>query len=163
MKKHNFFSKAVMCLIAISMSAALFAGCQSKTASSTAKQTSTETSQSNNKKPNADEMKKQTQESMKTLVTAGTITQAQSDKIVAALTTKPADNKDGDKKPESNKDDSKQTSDDSKTKISPLSKLVTDGVITQAQSDAVMAKMKENFKPKDNGQSSQSTGQTSTN
>lgn len=152
MKKRNFFSKSVICLVAISMSVVLFAGCQSKTASA-ASTTTTKTSQTN--KPNADKMKTQTQESLKTLVTAGTITQAQSDKILEALTANRG-NKTGDKKEKS----SQQSGDATKTRTSPLSKLVTDGVITQAQSDAVTAKMKEKFKPKNNGQSSQSSGQT---
>jgi polyhydroxyalkanoate synthesis regulator phasin len=154
MKKSNFFSKSVICLVAVSMSVVLFAGCQSKAASTTAADTTKQTTTAT--KPSADEMKKQTQESMKTLVTAGTITQAQSDKIVEALTANRG-NKSGEKKQKSDQ----QSTDKSKTRTSPLSKLVTDGTITQAQSDAVMAKMKENFKPKNNGQSSESSGQTS--
>lgn len=152
MKKHNFFSKSVMCLLAITMSVALFAGCQSKDASSNTKQTNTQTSQSNNKKLSADEMKKRTQDSIKPLITAGTITQAQSDKIVETLTANRTNNS-GQKKSQ-NGQQGNQNSNQSKTKTSPLSKLVSDGVITQAQADAVMQKMKGNFKNKNNGQTS---------
>ncbi|AWI03269.1 hypothetical protein [Clostridium drakei] len=179
MKKHNLFSKSVMCLVTVAMSVSLFAGCGSKssTSASSTKQT---TSQSSNKTSNSDERKTQIQESLKTLVTAGTINQTQSDKILTALTTKP-DNKGGDNKPpqdngqnnnqnqqssqqsnqQSNGQASLQGNDQNKGK-SPLSKLVTDGVITQAQADAVMQKISANMPQKNNGQStSNSSSQTS--
>lgn len=172
MKKHNLFSKSVMCLVAVAMSVSLFAGCGSKSSTST-KQT---TSQSSNKTSNSDERKTQIQQSLKALVTAGTINQTQSDKIIAALTTKP-DNKEGDSKPpqdngqnnnqneqsnrQGNGQANSQGNDQNKGK-SPLSKLVTDGVITQAQADAVMQKISDNMPKKNNGQStSDNSSQTS--
>ncbi|NMM62014.1 hypothetical protein HBE96_04775 [Clostridium sp. P21] len=169
MKKHNLFSKSIMGLIAISMSLSLLAGCQSKSttsnSSSTTKQITTQASQSSSKKVSSDERKKQIQEGVKALVTAGTITQAQSDKIVEALTTMPSGNKDGENKQDSNKPDNKpnqqggqqdnnQNSNQNKPG-SPLSKLVSEGVITQTQADAVMEKIKGSMLQKDNGQTSQ--------
>ncbi|AKN33594.1 hypothetical protein Ccar_23340 [Clostridium carboxidivorans P7] len=177
MKKHNLFSKSVMCLVAVAMSVSLFAGCGSKSSTSTgSSSTKQTTSQSSNKTSNSDERKTQIQESLKALVTAGTINQTQSDKILTALTTKP-DNKSGDNKPpqdngqnnnqnqqsnqQGNGQANSQGNDQNKGK-SPLSKLVTDGVITQAQADAVMQKISANMPQKNNGQStSNNSSQTS--
>lgn len=46
---------------------------------------------------------------------------------------------------------------------SPLSKLVSSGVITQAQADAVKQKIGDNLKPKGNEQSSQNNTTKSSN
>lgn len=169
MKKHNLFSKSVMCLVTVAMSVSLFAGCGSKSSTSASSGTTKQTtSQSSNKTSNSDERKTQIQESLKTLVTAGTINQTQSDKILTALTTKP-DNKDGENKPpqdngqnnnqnqqQSNQQENGQANSQGNNQNkgkSPLSKLVTDGVITQAQADSVMQKISANMPKKNNEQS----------
>jgi polyhydroxyalkanoate synthesis regulator phasin len=149
MKKRNFFSKTTICLLAIGMSIVLFAGCQSNSGTS---KTASNTTQ-NSQKPSADQMKKRIQDSVQPLVTAGTITQAQGDKIVTAYTTRPAEDGQNNKTPDQ-KQNNQQGNTQNKQRNNPLSKLVTDGTITQAQADAVTQKMKENSTHKNNGQSS---------
>ena len=140
MKKLNYFKNIVICLITVCMSAAVFIGCQSKSiTSSTSKSTTS-----------SDDRKTQIQNSIKSLVTDGTITQSQSDKIVTALTSKPTGNQQGGQpsgqaSSQSNSKPSGKPGDNQnegqKPKNSPLSKLVSDGTITQAQADAVMQKL----------------------
>lgn len=172
MKRRNFLSKATLTLIAISMSVALFAGCQSNSSSNNTSSQTTQASSNNTQKgnrPNAEQMKTRIQDSIKPLVTAGTITQDQADKIVTAYTTRPAGN-------EQNKSQDKQQNNQNgnnanngqkgqnRQRFNPLSKLVTDGVITQAQADAVMQKIKESSPNKNNGQNPQNNnGQSSQN
>jgi competence protein ComGC len=146
MKTHNYFKNIVICLIMVCMSAVAFIGCQSKsTTSSTSKST---TSSTNKSTASSDDRKTQIQNNIKSLVTDGTITQSQSDKIVAALTSNPTGNQQGGQpsgQPNSNSKPSGKPSDNQnkgqKPQNSPLSKLVSDGTITQAQADAVMKKL----------------------
>lgn len=153
MKRRNFFSKTTACLLAIGMSIALFAGCQSNSSTQAASNTTQSSSKQNSNKPSAEQMKKMVQDSLQPLITAGTITQAQADKIVTAYTTHPAG--DGEKnkkqdKQQNNQQENTQNKDENKQRVNPLSKLVSDGTITQAQSDAVIQKMKENSAHKNN-------------
>lgn len=157
-----------MSILAISMSIFLFAGCQSSNNNTASAQTSNSTTQNTNR-PSAEQMKKRIQDSIQPLVTAGTITQAQADKIVEAYTTRPAGNGEK-KKAQDNGQNSGQNNQQNSTQNSgqnngqgngqnrqrnnPLSKLVSDGTITQAQADAVAQKIKENNTHKNNGQSS---------
>jgi len=156
MKRHNLFSKTTACLLAIGMSIALFAGCQSNSNNSETSQAASNTTQSRNR-PSAEQMKKRVQDSIQPLVTAGTITQAQADKIVTAYTTRSTGdgqkNKTQDKQ-QNNQQGNTQNNGQNKQRFNSLSKLVSDGTITQAQADAVMQKMKGNSTNKNNGQSS---------
>lgn len=177
MKKSNFFSKTMVTLVAVSMSVFLFAGCQSKSNDNSTAQTTNNTTQSS-KKPDPAQMKQRMQDNLKALVTAGTITQAQSDKILEALTANTG-KKDDQGKSQNNAQNNNQNNQQSnnqqgnnqnRPRNNPLSKLVSDGTITQAQADAVMQKIRGNFNRKNNGQgsqsntqSSQNNGQTSTN
>lgn len=177
MKKHNLLSKATLSLIAVSMSVVLLGGCQSSksntdtskvssnsTESSSTKNTTSDTTQDSTK-PTEEQMKTQTQESIQPLITAGTITQAQADKIVTALSTRPAKNSDNQSKPQDNGQTTQQEKPQNDGQIGkggPLSQLVTDGVITQAQADAVMEKVRGNFKKPNNVQGTQNNTQTST-
>ncbi|WPC39964.1 hypothetical protein [Clostridium sp. JS66] len=158
MKKHNFLSKTTACLLAIGVSMALFAGCQSSSSNSgTASNATQSTSKQNGNKPSAEQMKKRVQDSIQPLVTAGTITQAQADKIIAAYEARPAGNGQKNKtqdNQQSSQQGSTQNNGQNKQRFNPLSKLVSDGTITQAQADAVTQKMKENSTHKNNGQSS---------
>lgn len=158
MKKHNFLSKTISCLIAVSISAALFAGCQSKSTTSGTAQTTNKAAQSSNTKPNSDEMKNQMQESIKSLVTAGTITQSQADKITETLTSN-APSKDNE---QTGTQSNSQPPQGNGQKSSPLSKLVTAGTITQTQADAVMQKMKGNRPANINGQNPPDSNQSTT-
>lgn len=173
MKKHKFSGKMILALITVVMSTSLLFGCQSKSNNNTSTNTSSGTNQTtssstqNSKSPNQEDMKKQMQEDIKSLVTAGTITQAQADKIIEALT--PSDNskKDSQQNPpqnppqQNNNEGSNKDGNQNKPKDGRLSKLVTDGTITQAQADAVMQKIKKNPVDKNNGQSTQNGGQGS--
>ncbi|AWI05816.1 hypothetical protein [Clostridium drakei] len=162
MKKHTFLSKTVTCLLVLGVSMTLFAGCQSSNNSGNTNNTTQSTKKQNKNKLSAEQMKKKVQDSIQPLVTAGTITQAQADKIIAAYEARPAGN--GQKnKPQDNQQSSQQESTQNKQKFNPLSKLVSDGTITQAQADAVTQKMKENSTHKNNGQSSQNNNGQSSN
>lgn len=165
MKKHNFFSKTTVTVLAISMSIFLFAGCQSKGNDTGTAQTTSNTTQNSNK-PSAEQMKKRIQDSIQPLVTAGTITQAQADKIITAYTTRPTGdgqkNKTQDKQ-QNNQQGNNQNNGQNKQRNNLLSKLVADGTITQAQADAVTQKVKENSKNKNNGQGSQNNNGQATN
>jgi polyhydroxyalkanoate synthesis regulator phasin len=160
MKKYNFLSKTTVCLITVSMSIFLFAGCQSS--STQAASTTTQSSSTkNSNKLSPEEMKKKVQDNIQPLVTAGTITQDQADKIVTAYTTRATGS--GQNKSQDKQQNNQQGNTQNKQKNNPLTKLVTDGVITQAQADAVMPKMKGNSTRKNNGQSSQSNNGQSSN
>lgn len=167
MKRNNFLSKTIIGLLAVSMSMVLFAGCQSK-ASNTDTQASSNTTQ-NSKKPDPQQMKQRMQDNLKGLVTAGTITQAQSDKILEALTsnTQKKDNQGTSQNNAQNnnqnnqQDNSKQGNNQNKPRSNPLSKLVSDGTITQAQADAVMQKIRGNSNHRNSGQGSQNNTQNS--
>lgn len=160
MKRRNLSGKAVTFLAVLSMCVFLFTACQSS--SSTSSQTTSSSTKSETQtgdKPSAEQRKTQLQTSIKPLVTAGTITQDQANKILEALTTVPSgseQNKSSDNQQSSNKDTKQNKPQDNR-----LAKLVSEGVITQAQSDAVMQKIKESFPHRDNGQDSGSENSSS--
>lgn len=165
MKKHNYISKTVVCLLAVSLSVVLFAGCQSQSASNAANQTTNSTTQNSNKKPSADDMKKRIQDNIQPLITAGTITQDQADKIVTAMTTRPQGNGQQNGQQNNNQNNQQgntQNNGGQRQRRNPLSTLVSDGTITQAQADAVMQKMGGNFGRNNKGQNSQSSNQSTT-
>lgn len=151
MKRRDFFNKTTACLLAIGMSIVLFAGCQNSS-SNGASQVSGNKTQNGNR-PSQEQMKKTIQDSIQPLVTAGTITQDQADKIIAAYTTRPIGN--GQNKPQDKPQNNQQgnaqrngQNGQNRQKRNLLSKLVNDNVITQAQADTVAQKIKEN--PKNN-------------
>lgn len=135
----------------------LFAGCQNNSSSNSQNSSKASTAENND---NSQKMKENFQSKLKELVTAGTITEAQSSKILSALTTNMGKMGNG-ARPENggnppdksssqqlgNKDDG-QSSNNGQTpdngngqqdrSKNPLSQLVTDGVITQDQADKVM-------------------------
>lgn len=153
MKKHKLFKKTTVYLFSIGMSILLLAGCQSKNTQSSNAQ--------NTNRPSQEQMKKRMQDNIQPLVTAGTITQEQADKIIAAYTTRPAGNKQN--RSQDKQQNNNQRNNQNRQKNNPLSKLVSDGVITQAQADAVMEKMKSNFTHRNNDQNSQDNNSQSSN
>lgn len=163
MRKHNILGKTIICILAVSISAVLIAGCQSKSSTaSSADQTTNKTTQNDNKQSNADERKNQMQSNIDSLVTAGTITKDQGDKILEALTAnRPEKGNSEDTQQSSGGQGSTQNSGQPPKGNNPLSKLVSDGTITQAQADAVMKNMRKNS-PSNNNQSSQSSNNQST-
>lgn len=168
MEKHNHLKRIYMCLLAVSLTATLLTGCQSKAAASNAVQTNNGTAQSGRKRLSAADRKKQIEDSIKPLVSAGTITQAQADKIVAAMTERngAGNNQQGNQKnnQQNNQPNNQQNQSQNNAKgqrFNPLSKLVSDGTITQAQADAVMQKIGGNFSHNGNKQNAPNTGNKS--
>ncbi|MDF2880510.1 MAG: hypothetical protein K0R54_1067 [Clostridiaceae bacterium] len=170
MKRSKFFNKTILSLIAINMSIFLFAGCQNNSSSTTqAAGNSTQSNRKNVNKLSPEQMKQRVQDSIKPLVTAGTITQAQADKIVEAYSTRTSSSgqnttqNNQQNNQQSNQQGNSQNNAQNRQRNNPLSKLVSDGVITQAQADAVMQKMRGNFTQKNNGQNSQNNNSQSSN
>lgn len=172
MKKHNYISKTVVCLLAVSLSVVLFAGCQSQSTSSTANQTSqtnSSTTQNSSNKPSQDAMKKRIQDDIQSLITAGTITQDQANKIVDAMTTRNnpnSSNQSNSSQSNSNQQSNQQNGNKGngqRQRYNPLSKLVSDGTITQSQADAVMQKVRGNFTRNGNHNGNQQNSQNTNN
>ncbi|ADK14654.1 hypothetical protein [Clostridium ljungdahlii] len=145
MTKNALLKKATVYSLVICMSTILFAGCQNDT--SKAASSNTKNISQSGARPSSSQMEQRVQDSVKSLVTAGTITQAQADKITTAYTTHPNGNKN---KTQNNQQGGTQN----KQRFNPLSKLVSDGTITQAQADAVTQKLRGNFQHRNNGPSS---------
>lgn len=171
MKKIGLLNKAIIFLLMISISLTIFTGCQSKSSQDNTSQASNSSNQgdtSNTKKPNLDEMKKRMEDNISSLVKDGTINQTQADKIVDALTAN-AQNFNGQRRSSNNQQNSQQNNQQAKEqnngegnnkqnkpRNNRLSKLVSDGVITQAQADAVMQKIRGNSARPQGNQSNQS-------
>ena len=163
----RILKSVIPAMIIATMSVVLFIGCQSK-----------DTAEQSNKKGNAfnaASMKQRFVDAIKPLVTDKTITQAQSDKIVTALTANTGNfggqrNGQGTQSGSTKGTNTKPATDGtSGTNTKPatggtrtnraasgqsteLAKLVTDKVITQAQADAVTEKLKTLFtRPQGNG------------
>lgn len=163
MKKGKFFRKTLIALVVIIMSVSLFAGCQNKSSNSGTEQTANNNTQSS-KRPDPEQMKKRMQDNIKPLVSDGTITQAQADKIIEAMTTNNRKNRSQGNQQNNNSNNSQnsnQSNNPNRPRNNALSELVSNGTITQAQEDAVMQKIRGNSAHKNNGQGTQNNGQSS--
>ena len=160
MRKHNILGRIIICILAISISAVLIAGCQSKTTTtSSANGTTNKTTQGNSRQPNADEMKS----NIDSLITAGTITKDQGDKIIEALTANRPQRGNAQGAPKANGEQGNTQNGGQRPKgNSPLSKLVSDGTITQAQADAVMQNMRKGSQPSNSQSAASSNDQSNT-
>lgn len=168
MKRNSFFSKILICITAASMAMFLMVGCGSSTAGNNGNGNSTNTAQKSNRFDPA-QMKKRMQDNIQPLISNGTITQAQADKIIEAMTNRPAGNRQNNSQNgsqsnqqnngQSNQQNNNQGGQQNRQRTNPLSKLVSDGVITQAQADAVMQKIQGNFGNRNRNQSQQNTNQ----
>ena len=144
MKILNLSNNVVKSILVFSMCLILFTGCQSKTATATS-------AKSPKRNFNAADMKKKMETNITALVTAKTITQSQADKVLAVLSASQMYS--GEKTSQNGQTKDKQTvqpkantgNTPSSQRANPLSKLVTDKVITQAQSDTIMEKVRGNF------------------
>lgn len=141
MKKNKSIKKKLIFLLVFSLSFFIFVGCQSKAAANDSKR-----STGNNKNFNTADMKKKMQDSINPLVVNKTLTKAQEDKIVAALTS--TNNKKTNASSNSQTPKSGQATgaqgERTNMQTTALNKLVTDKVITKAQSDAVTKVIKVN-------------------
>lgn len=175
MKRSN---KIISGIIVAALSIAILAGCKSN--SSTSSQNSTEKSTSN-KSFNSEEMQEKFESKLKELVSAGTITEDQSTKILSTLTSSMSkiggrgqrsdngggnppyngnssqpENKDGENPPKNEKNQYGQSGNN------PLSQLVSDGVITEDQASKVMSALmgdRQNSNDTDKSTSSNVTNQ----
>jgi len=134
-KKSKLIKKQLLFLLVFSLSLFIFAGCQSKSP------VNTSSSKTTNKSFNVGAMKQKMQDSIKPLVTNKTITQAQEDKIVAALTLMNSGKNNGNAQ---NKKSGQTKGTGTNKQLTELTKLVSDKVITQAQADAVTKAIKVN-------------------
>ena len=156
-KKTIILAVAALCLTSF-----LFAGCTAKS----------EAVKGNNKSKsqrsfNKDDMKKRVEDSIKSLIDDKTITKEQGDKIVEAYTNRTGGqgrgNRQGNPQNGQNNQGTQNGQDNQngqnnqgtqngqngnnqgRQRFNPLSKLVSDGTITQAQCDAVLAKLRGNI------------------
>lgn len=147
MKKGKKFFKLTTILLVFGLVIFSFVGCGS---SSSDKNTSP-----NKRGFNADKMKQRYEGKLKELVSNNTITQAQSDKILNALTTGRQGNFNRrQNNGQGNNQNSNQNNTQSGTQngsgqgnrqnFNPLSKLVEDGTITQQQADTVWQSLRGN-------------------
>jgi polyhydroxyalkanoate synthesis regulator phasin len=172
MKRYGCISKIFVCAATISMSMFLLAGCQSKDATGSNNQ-ATSTSAQNSNRPDPAQTKQMMQDNIKSLVSDGTITQAQADKIVETMSNRPRGNNqnnngNGQQNNQQSNDQNSQKntnqgSGQNRQRNNPLSKLVSDGTITQAQADAVMQKLRGNFGNRNTNQAPKNNSTTSTN
>lgn len=87
MKNFKNLKKIVTCVLIVSFSAVIISGCGKASTTTTASaSTSNKTNKSKNFAQNSEQMKQRMQDNIKSLVTDGTITQDQADKIITALT-----------------------------------------------------------------------------
>ena len=142
--------KLISILIVASISIAALSGCSSKsaTANANASSNTNQTQKRRNFDPSA--MKTRYETVLKELVSDKTITQDQSDKIIAEITKQAANRpqNSGDKKNwQNNKQSGGQGGNDQHknggNRGNQLSSLVSSGVITQAQADTINQKLRE--------------------
>lgn len=151
--------KVTLILIVASMTMALFVGCGSK------KTDTTTNTNSQTRKSDPTAINALYSDTLKSLVTDGTITQAQSDQVLEAVTKNvPQDTETGksagtdkssgaDKPNGTDKTNGTGKSTGTKPKNNRLSELVTSGVITQAQADTINQKIGEAMKSNQSSQS----------
>ena len=151
--------KITSILIVASMTMVLLVGCGSAKADTATNTNTNATTKSQKRKSDPTAIKTLYSDTLKSLVTDGTITQAQSDQVLEAVTknvpqdtekvkSAGTDKSSGTDKP---KDTGKSTG--TKPKNNRLSELVTSGVITQAQADTINQKVGEAMKSNQSSQS----------
>lgn len=143
----NKMKKLISILIVASISIAALSGCSSKAANAASNNNKTQMRRNFN--PSA--MKTRYETVLKELVSNKTITQDQSDKIIAEITKQISNrpqNSGNKKNWKNNKQGGTQGSNgqhkNSGNRGNQLSSLVSSGVITQAQADTITQKLREN-------------------
>ena len=146
--------KITSILIVASMVMVLFVGCGS-TKTDTTTNANTNATNSKTRKFDTTAIKTLYSDTLKSLVTDGTITQVQSDQVLEAVTKNvPQDTETG-KSAGTDKSSDKNKPTGTKPKNNRLSELVTSGVITQAQADTINQKVGEAMKSNQSNQSKQ--------
>lgn len=142
--------KLISILIVASISIAALSGCSSKSASANANTPSNNNQRQMRRNFNPSAMKARYETVLKELVADKTITQDQSDKIIAEITKQAANRpqNNGNKKNwQNNKQSGGQGSNgqhkNGGNRGNQLSSLVSSGVITQAQADTITQKLRE--------------------
>ena len=152
--------KITSILMVASMTMVLLVGCGS-TKTDTTTNTNTNATNSQTRKSDPTAIKTLYSDTLKSLVTDGTITQAQSDQVLEAVTKNvPQDTETGksagtDKSSGTDKSKDTGKSTGTRPKNNRLSELVTSGVITQAQADTINQKVGEAMKSNQSSQSKQ--------
>jgi hypothetical protein len=150
--------KITSILMVASMTMVLLVGCGS-TKTDTTTNTNTNATNSQTRKSDPTAIKTLYSDTLKSLVTDGTITQAQSDQVLEAVTKNvPKDTETGksagtDKSSGTDKSKGTDKSTGTKPKNNRLSELVTSSVITQAQADTINQKVGEAMKSNQSSQS----------
>lgn len=149
---------------AMSIMLLLLTGCQPKEATAQAdianseempKETTTQADATNpggsvpqqRKQIDPAEMKKRMEANINELVTDGTLTKEQADKVLEVM----LENQKRSSSQNNISPGSNQGNGQSRQRISPLSELVKEGTITQEQADAVMEKTRGNFRRNNGG------------
>lgn len=156
MQKSKLLHKLIFVVLTISMTFIIFTGCKNSASNTVSAQQASGNSSSEanaasgNPGRNSDEMKKKIEDTINSLVSAGTINSDQGTKIIETLTTRPNNSNGGKKQPNSNNNTNNNNNENSQNNrqdrqnFNPLSKLVEDKTITQEQADTVMNKLREN-------------------
>ena len=130
-------SAKMIASILIIASIVISVGCSSKKVTTTQNTTNSQT-----RKFDPAAMKTSYENVLKSLVTAGTITQAQSDKVLEAVTTNSQGTRINKTAGTGNQNPANKPS-GTRLKNNQLSALVTSGVITQTQADTINQKIQE--------------------
>ena len=184
MKKNVLSKKLVMLISALSVTGLLLTGCSSSnknTQANAATQSQGQQNQQNGKNfsANSEERKKQMEDSVNSLVSDGTITKDQGTKVLSALTSSTqrpngqqnnnSSNNQGSAN-SNNQNNNEQSQNGQKSpsnqngqskgirgNFNPLSKLVSDGTITQSQADKIMEKVRANMPQRQNNNGNNGT------
>ncbi|WP_238884597.1 hypothetical protein [Clostridium sp. YIM B02551] len=152
MKNKTILRKAIIPALVLGITASILTGCQSKNNSNNNKQANGKGYfKQGGQRIDPEERKKQMQTNIDALVADGTITKDQGTKIIDALTSNTrnqngqANNSKQDNNNSNNSNNNSQNGNKDRQRSNPLSKLVSDGVITQDQADKVLQKVMGNF------------------
>ncbi|MBL4932651.1 hypothetical protein [Clostridium paridis] len=156
MKNKSILKKAIIPALVLGITASILTGCQSKNNSNNNKQANGKGYfKQGGQRMDPEERKKQMQTNIDALVADGIITKDQGTKILEALTSNTrnqngqANNSNQDNNNNNNNNNNSNNNSENGNKnrqrFNPLSKLVSDGVITQDQADKVLQKVMGNF------------------
>ena len=167
MKKSKSFKKIAILLTVAGLSTFLLMGCTNGNSNSSG---SGQSQQSSSNRPSADQIKQNYETKLKTLVSAGTITQAQSDKILTTLTSRMGNRPSGGNstgnrtgnyagKGQGNRTGNYTGGGSNRQNFNPLNSLVQDGTLTQDQANTVWQSLRGSFGGNRNSSNSSGSNQ----